>query len=143
MPTNNIDPATNEHATEWVEAEGWDGMTSHVGGMHLAQLKIVERMADKMGDRDFAEQCRKWFAQGSDSMENKLWTGQYYLAYLDPATGKRSDCIFSCQLDGDWIDLFHGLPPVFRPERAKKTLATIKSKNAQLSALRHSLLRES
>ncbi len=133
MPKGNIDPATGGHATEWVEGEKWYGMTVHVGGLHLAQLKIAERMAEKAGDQEFAAQCRTWFRQGSDSMENQMWAGEYYLAYFEPATGKRSEHIFSCQLDGDWTTRFHGLPPVFRPDRAKATLRTIKEKNAQLS----------
>jgi non-lysosomal glucosylceramidase len=133
MPANNIDPATGGHATEWVEGEKWYGMTSHVGGLHLSQLKIVERMAEKVGDKDFVEQCQHWFKEGSNSMETKMWAGHYYLAYSDPELGKRSDRIFSCQLDGDWINRFHGLPPVFRPDRAKITLETIKEKNARLS----------
>lgn len=66
-------------------------------------------------------------------MENKMWAGEYYLAYSEPETGNRSDHIFSCQLDGDWISRFHGLPSVFRPERAKTTLRTIQEKNSQLS----------
>jgi len=133
MPKGNIDPATGEHATEWVEGEGWYGMTSHVGGLHLAQLKIAERMAEKVGDQEFAAQCRKWFQQGSDSMENKMWAGEYYLAYSEPEAGKRSDRIFSCQLDGDWINRFHGLPPLFRSDRAQTTLRAIREKNSQLS----------
>jgi uncharacterized protein (DUF608 family) len=91
-------------------------------------------MAEKVGDKEFAERCRKWFKSGSDSLENKTWLGEYYLAYWDPEnTGKRSDRIFSCQLDGDWIALFHGLPPVFRPDRARVTLETIKRTCLQLS----------
>lgn len=134
MPTGNIDPATGGHATEWVEGERWYGMTSHVGGLHLAELKIAERMAEKVGDKEFAEQCRRWFKSGSESMESKMWAGQYYLAFYEPETGKRSDRIFSCQLDGDWIDLFHGLPRVFREERAEVALATIKANNSRLSS---------
>jgi uncharacterized protein (DUF608 family) len=109
-------------------------MTSHVGGLHLAQLKIAERMAEKVGDKEFAEQCRRWFKSGSESMESKMWAGQYYLAFYEPETGKRSDRIFSCQLDGDWIDLFHGLPRVFRDERTEIALATIKANNSRLSS---------
>jgi non-lysosomal glucosylceramidase len=133
MPANNIDPATGGPATEWVEVEKWYGMTSHVGGLHLAQLRIVERMAERIGDKDFVEQCQRWFKEGSNSMETKMWAGDYYLAYSDPEIGKRSDRIFSCQLDGDWITRFHGLPAVFRADRAKAALATIRQKNARLS----------
>lgn len=134
MPENNIDPATDGHATEWVEGEEWYGMTSHVGGLHLAQLRIVERMAEKVGDKDFVDRCQRWFQEGSHAMETKMWTGHYYLACSDRTIGKRSDRIFSCQLDGDWICRFHGLPPVFRPDRARITLETIKEKNSRLSS---------
>jgi uncharacterized protein (DUF608 family) len=133
MPTGNIDPANGEAASEWVEGEPWFGMSPHVGGLHLAQLKISERMAEKMGDKEFAERCRQWFKSGSDSLEDKLWAGESYLVYYEPETGKRSERVFSCQLDGDWIDLFQGLPPVFRRDRAKTALATIRRTNSPLS----------
>jgi uncharacterized protein (DUF608 family) len=135
MPRGNIDPATGGHATEWVEGERWYGMTSHVGGLHLAQLRIVERLAERVGDKEFAGQCRNWLKQGTTSMENKMWVGDYYLAYSEPATGKRSDRIFSCQLDGDWIARFHGLPAVFQADRARAALNTIRQKNARLSRI--------
>jgi uncharacterized protein (DUF608 family) len=108
-------------------------MTSHVGGVHLAQLRIVERFAEKMGDKEFAAQCRNWLKQGTRSMENKMWAGEYYLAYSEPETGKKSERIFSCQLDGDWITRFHGLQAVFQADRAKAALNTIRQKNARLS----------
>lgn len=111
---------------DWFEGNGWYGMTPHVGGIHLAHLRIVQRMAEAMGDHDFANQCKLWFHQGSEAMENRLWAGKYYLAYLEPDTGKRSDLVFGYQLDGDWMCMYHGLPGVFRPERASTALDTIK-----------------
>ena len=63
MPHGNIDPANGDHAQEWVEGEKWYGMTSHVGGLHLAQLKIVERMAKEVGDHEFVEQCQNGSAK--------------------------------------------------------------------------------
>jgi uncharacterized protein (DUF608 family) len=59
-------------------------------------------------------------------MENKLWAGNYYLAFNEPKTGKKSDDIFAYQLDGEWMARFHGLPGVFRPDHVRKTLQTIK-----------------
>src|SRR5262249_47936962 len=104
---------------------GWFGITPHVGGIHLAQLRMVQRMAEKVGDHEFAGQCKKWFEQGSASMENKLWTGKYYFSYYEPESEKKSDLVFGYQLDGDWMCLYHGLPGVFRTDRAKTTLDTI------------------
>ena len=80
---------------EWCEACEFRGMTAHVGGLHLAQLRIVERMAERVGDDVFAQQCREWIEQGSESIESKLWTGKYYLNYYDPKTEEKSDIIFA------------------------------------------------
>jgi len=66
-------------------------------------------------------------------METKLWAGKYYLNYYNPETGKRSDLIFSYQLDGEWIARLHGVPGVFRGDRVKTTLATIKQANVKLT----------
>jgi uncharacterized protein (DUF608 family) len=111
---------------DWFEGNGWFGMTPHVGGIHLAHLRIVQRMAEKMGDQAFVQQCQEWLKQGSASIESKLWTGKYYLSYSEPESGKKSDLVFGFQLDGDWMCFYHGLPGVFQADRAKLTLETIR-----------------
>jgi len=119
FPTGNV-------GLEWFEACTWAGMAAHVGGIHLANLKQAEAMAKRVGDTAFAEQCREWFRQGSGSMENKMWAGEYYLNYWEPATGKKSDLVMANQLDGEWMMRMAGLPSVFRPDRIKTTLTTVK-----------------
>lgn len=131
VPAGDVNP-TNPNGTpgsglDWFEGNKWFGMTPHVGGIHLAQLRIMERIATRVGDHAYAEQCRKWFAEGSREMESKLWAGKYYLSYYEPSTGKKSDLVFGYQLDGDWMCFYHGLPAVFPKERAKTALATIKN----------------
>jgi uncharacterized protein (DUF608 family) len=112
--------------TEWYEASRWVGIVPHVGGLRLATLRMAERMAKKAGDQGFASQCREWIRAGSESLEGKTWTGEYYLRYSDPQAGERSDDIFSVQLDGEWLARLHGLEGVFRPERVATALETIK-----------------
>ena len=119
FPTGNV-------GLEWFEACTWAGMAAHAGGLHLANLKQAEALAEEVGDAEFAEQCREWFRQGSGSMENKMWTGDYYLNYWEPATGERSDLIMANQLDGEWQMQVAGLPSVFPADRIKTTLATVK-----------------
>jgi uncharacterized protein (DUF608 family) len=130
VPSRNVDPENPAgqpgHHLEWFENVLWFGMTPHVGGIHLANLKMAERMAERAGDQAFARQCRAWFEQGSASLEDKLWAGEYYLAYNDPRAGKKSDDVFAYQLDGEWMARFHGLREVFRPARLKTALATIR-----------------
>jgi uncharacterized protein (DUF608 family) len=110
---------------DWFEGNGWFGMTPHVAGIHLAHLSMAQRMAEKVGDQEFVEQCKKWLGEGSESIEKKLWTGKYYLSYFEPETGKKSDLVFGYQLDGDWMCFYHGLPGVFRTDRARTALETI------------------
>ena len=86
-------------------------------------------MAEQAGDKPFADQCRRWIEEGQKILDKKMWTGNYYLAFADEKTGKKSDLIFSCQLDGQWMAEHHGLPGVFRPERIDPTLATIERFN--------------
>jgi uncharacterized protein (DUF608 family) len=130
VPRNNVDPENPSlrpgYHLEWFESVLWFGMTSHVGGIHLANVKMMERMATRAGDKEFARQCHLWFEQGSGALEEKLWTGSYYLAYSDEKVGKKSDDVFAYQLDGEWMTRFHGLGGIFRTDRLLPTLRTIK-----------------
>jgi uncharacterized protein (DUF608 family) len=133
MPDHSYDkPGMSIH---WFEATapGWYGLVAHVGGLHLAQLRLAQRMAEQVGDKEFIEQCCRWIAAGSESLETKLWDGSHYLLCWEPETGRKSDLVFAYQLDGEWVAEFHGLPGVFRQDRVKATLATIKRSNATLS----------
>ena len=130
VPQGNVDPENPSlppgYHLEWFESILWFGMTSHVGGIHLANLKMMQRIANEVGDKDFAFQCNSWFEDGSRSMENKMWAGTYYLTYKDEKLGKQSADVFAYQLDGEWMARFHGLPGVFRADRIKNSLGTIK-----------------
>jgi len=117
---------TGNGELEWFEACTWAGMAAHAGGLHLANLRQAATLAEHFGDRQFAEQCRQWLAMGSSSMENKMWTGSYYLNYYEPTTGERSDLVMANQLDGEWQMRLAGLPGVFLPDRVKVTLDTVK-----------------
>lgn len=123
MPTGDKD-------SEWVEFVPVYGLASHVGGVHLAQLRMMRRMAESVGDADFARQCDQWFDAGARAMEEHLWTGKYYRFYNELSSGKKSDIMMGCQLDGEWIARLHGLPSVFPPDRVQTTLATVAKGNA-------------
>jgi uncharacterized protein (DUF608 family) len=120
---------------EWFEADapGFYGMTAHVGGLHLAQLRLTERLARQAGDVAFADQCAAWAQAGAQAMEERLWTGSYYLNCLDPATGQKSDLIFGYQLDGEWIIAHHGLAPALPEGRVRTTLDTLARSNVSLT----------
>ncbi len=118
-------PREGDGQVWWEFTPVW-GMVPHLGGMHLSNLMIAKRMAEKMGDWGFVNRCQEWFEQARAVMDEKLWAGDSYVFYYDPKTGKKSDFILSSQLDGDWANIFHGLPGVFPEDKAKLVLETIK-----------------
>jgi uncharacterized protein (DUF608 family) len=105
------------------------GIVPHIGGVHLANLRMAARMAKEMGDADFVRQCEKWFREGREVMDAKTWTGKNYLLYYEEETGKKSEVIMGCQLDGEWMTRFHGLEEVFAPDKVRTTLETLKQTN--------------
>ncbi len=118
---------------EWFELGEWLGMCSHMGGLRLAHLRIMERMARHMEDMDYVSECKRWYSDGSRAMEEEMWTGSYYLNYYDLETAKKSDDIMAYQLDGQWAADFHGVKNVFMPDRIKKSLSTINKYNIGLT----------
>ncbi len=132
-PAGVISMPEGNKGMEWFELGEWAGMCTHLGGMHLAQLRIMERMARHMGDEPYAKQCQAWLAGGSHAMENEMWAGDYYLNYYEKETNKKSDDVMSCQLDGEWTAVVHGLSGVFQSDRVKTTLQTIKRCNIHVT----------
>jgi uncharacterized protein (DUF608 family) len=118
---------------EWFEHGEWAGMCTHLGGLHLAQLKMMRRMAQKMNDKAYSDLCDQWLADGTNAMENQLWAGRYYLNFYEKESGKRSDDVMAYQLDGEWASAFHGLGHVFQPERIAITLDTVQRCNIALT----------
>jgi uncharacterized protein (DUF608 family) len=134
MPT----PGSEKHPngdTEWFEAPepGWKGYVTHAGGIRMAQVRIMRRMAEAMGDEQYAEKCDAWLDAGAKALEEHLWADGYYLNFNEPETGQKSDLIFGYQLDGEWIADWHGLPGVFPKERVEAVLETLRRINCRLS----------
>jgi uncharacterized protein (DUF608 family) len=128
-PAGIVSMPSGNNAQDWMEACDLFGIVPHIGGVHLANLKMAERMAEEMQDAEFAAQCREWYRQGSGALEDNTWAGGYYLLYNELETGRKSDVIMGCQLDGEWMARSHGLESVFMPERVKTTLATLARTN--------------
>ncbi|MGA8529752.1 MAG: GH116 family glycosyl hydrolase [Acidobacteriaceae bacterium] len=132
-PGGVISMPVGNHGMEWFEHGEWAGMCAHLGGLHLAQLRMMQRMAEAMQDRDYADQCGRWLADGTHAMETDLWNGSYYLNFFERETGKRSDDVMAYQLDGEWASQFHGLGNVFASRRIPIALDTIRRCNIALT----------
>ena len=91
----------------------------------MAQVMILRRMGEKMQDQVYVEKCNAWLQAGAKALEEKLWSGQFYLNFNEPETQTKSDLLFGYQLGGEWITDWHGLPGVFPKDRVETTLAMI------------------
>jgi uncharacterized protein (DUF608 family) len=112
---------------EWWEHTPVQGLVTHVAGLRLASLQIVRRMADQVGDAQFAVQCDEWFRQGLALAEQVLWMDDVgsYKFFVDEERAVESDDILSSQLDGEWSSHSHGFEGVFDTVRVKRALETI------------------
>ena len=119
--------------SEWFEYSKFYGYTSHVGGLHLSQLLIVERMARNLGDDAYADQCRREYEQARDLLQEKLWTGTHYLTWLDEDTGNKNNTVMAYQLDGIFTNAQAGITEKMYPDdRVKKVIDTIFKSNVKL-----------
>ena len=123
----------DEGGSEWFEFSKFYGYTSHVGGIHLSQLLIVERIARKMGDDVFAEQCRREYEEAKDLLNDKLWIGTHYLTWLDEETGRKNDDVMAYQLDSVFINAQAGISErMCENDRIKTVIDTIFNANVKL-----------
>ncbi|MGH9505070.1 MAG: GH116 family glycosyl hydrolase [Terriglobales bacterium] len=132
-PEGPISMPEGNKGMEWFEHGEWAGMCAHLGGLHLAQLRMVRRMAEHVNDHAYVKQCDAWLADGTKAMEQELWNGTYYLNFYEKESGKRSDDVMAYQLDGEWASRYHGAGHVFQPDRIDTTLATIRRINVALT----------
>ena len=97
----------------------------------LGSLKILERMALHMGDKEYAGECRNLFALAAASLERDFWdpSAGCYLMNYDATTGKKTDTISCQQLSGHWVGHYHGLPEVLPERRVKAILSTFEERN--------------
>ena len=119
--------------SEWFENSKFYGYTSHVGGLHLSQLLIVERMAKAMGDIALTDECRRDYEEGRRQLEEKLWAGTHYLTWVDDERGEENDDVMAYQLDGIFTNAQAGIhEKMYDNERVKTVLDTVWNANVRL-----------
>ena len=74
-----------QHNTMDVE---YYGPNPQMGIWYLGALRAMEEMADHLGEKDFAADCRRLYENGSKYMDDKLFNGDYYEHDIQPAAGR-------------------------------------------------------
>ncbi|HLK15841.1 MAG TPA: GH116 family glycosyl hydrolase, partial [Fimbriimonadaceae bacterium] len=105
----------------------WYGLSSWLSSLYLAALLAGERMAQTVGDNDFAAQCRTIFTRGQASMD-RLYNGEYYFQIKDPAHAGVWGSYNACHIDqvfGQGWAWQVGLPRVLPKEKTDSALKAI------------------
>lgn len=130
---NSILRMPDKGGSEWFEFSNFYGITSHVGGLHLSQLLIVERMARFVGDNTYADKCRAIYEENRQVFEDKLWNGTHYFTYIDEENNRINDNVMAYQLDGYFTNMQTGIhETIFDPGRIQKVLETVWNSNVKL-----------
>ncbi|MBN1360285.1 MAG: hypothetical protein JW993_06830 [Sedimentisphaerales bacterium] len=61
----------------------FEGANTFVGSMYLVALRAGQEMAERMGDVEFAQRCRRIFESGSQLTVERLWDGEYFVQEVD------------------------------------------------------------
>jgi len=120
--------------SEWFEHSKFQGYCAHVGGLHLSQLLIVEKIARKMGDDGYAARCRKDYEESRELFEDKLWCGTHYMTWHDDETGRKNDDVMTYQFDGLFMNAQAGIWEKMHDDgRVKTAIDTIFNANVKLA----------
>ncbi|XP_042517357.1 non-lysosomal glucosylceramidase [Macadamia integrifolia] len=99
------------------------GISAYCGCLWLAALQAAAAMALRLGDRAFADKCKRIFLKAKSVFEAKLWNASYF--DYDSGSSSNSKSIQADQLAGQWYTASSGLPPLFDDFKIKSTLHKI------------------
>lgn len=112
-------------ANQYYDIWPWFGTSAYTGSIWLAALRAGHACAEKQGDDAFAAELESWFKRGAAAFDEKLWTGQYYRLYNDPANQRRSDTSLANALCGQWFAYTCGLGEMFPREKIASVIDTV------------------
>ncbi|KAG5127793.1 hypothetical protein JHK82_028628 [Glycine max] len=99
------------------------GVSTYCGCLWLAALQAAAVMALELGDREFAETCKRKFLKAKPAFEEKLWNGTYF--NYDSGSSGNSKSIQADQLAGQWYTASSGLPSLFEDSKIKSALRKV------------------
>lgn len=121
-------------ANQFYDLWPWWGTSAYVAGTWLATLACGEALARAMDDDDFAAECAERAKRGLAAYHDKLWTGEYYRLWNDPARGRRSDVSLGNQLMAEWCARVAGLPGILPEDKVRSALAAVERLNMAATA---------
>ncbi len=118
----------------------WWGQIAWISSLYLGAVKAGARMAEEMGDAEFAKRCDAIARRGSDNMVARLFDGEYFVQQVDPAHPEANASGAGCHADqllGQSWALQYGLGRVVPHAQARSALAAIYKYNFAPNAGRY------
>ncbi len=138
----HVSPGELWPANQFYDIWPWWGTSAYVAGTWLATLACGQAMAAELNDSDFAAECADWLQRGQRAYQEKLWNGEYYRLWHDPAnaSGEGPDCDVSLgnQLMAQWCVKIAGLLDVLPADQVASALGAVKRLN--MGATEHGLV---
>lgn len=104
------------------------GPNTMVGSLYLAALRAGEQMAKRLGDNQFAEQCRSLYAAGRRYTETELFNGEYFIQKVDLTQHPKHQYAEGCladQLFGEGWARQLQLGPIYSAQMVRSALKAI------------------
>lgn len=125
----HLKPGEHWPANQFYDVWPWWGTSAYVAGTWLATLAVGIRLAEEVGDREFRQTLADWYQRGLESYEAKLWNGEYYRLWNDPANDRISEVSLGNQLMVQWCVKVTGLPDVLQEDRVQSALRAVERLN--------------
>ena len=109
------------------DAWNFSGTPVYISILWLAALKAAARIAEEMGDTARREAWLSVLDKGLDSLDKRLWNGEYYNLWID---GKEKDeTLMTDQLDGEWFLRMSGIGGILDDGRIGDVMKVILKHN--------------
>ena len=104
------------------------GPNAPMGLLYLAALRAGEKLANEMGDQEFAARCQQLYQSGRDRLDRELWNGEYFVQKYNAELVREHQVGEGCiatQLDGQaWAHLL-GLGYLLPEEHVRQAAESI------------------
>lgn len=77
----------------------WYGKISWISSLYCAALLATEQMAESVGDRRFAKECRDIATLSSKNISSQLFNGEYFIQLTDPNHPESPNSNNGCHID--------------------------------------------
>ncbi len=109
------------------DAWNFSGTPVYISILWLAALKAAARIASEMGDTAHNKEWTGILEKGLDSLEKRLWNGEYYNLWVDGS--EKDETLMTDQLDGEWFLRMAGIGGNLCDGRIRDVMKVIMKQN--------------